>query len=300
MHYSVSLDWLTVSLQYSQIGFKRAPELSSDIILYKRKLRQSLLYMSNFALKSEDIACDSEKTISRFYIANWHMENGFSMSLGTRLVQGCKATMSGRFLQSSPLKSRAIYNAFSENKVKKTRVDFAYDFFDSGFTTSRLWRNYIEPVFAGKKLKVSFVQSANGDTIYIGSRQSNFMVRIYDKGKEQKTDQDWIRFEIEIKKDGISCLTGDFGRDYRLGASKLMAMCRNLPVDISNAFKDISNGEAMEAVSKPRVKSKRELYLHTFVAKFVENTIDEEPAAVQQFLLSMHKIWVEKTGESLF
>ena len=40
-----------------------------------------------------------------------------------------------------------------------------------------------------------------GKTIYIGSRSSEKMIRIYDKAAEQNQEGVWIRYEIETKGD---------------------------------------------------------------------------------------------------
>ena len=40
-----------------------------------------------------------------------------------------------------------------------------------------------------------------GNTCYIGSRKSDIMLRVYDKGLEQKASYPWVRWELEIKHD---------------------------------------------------------------------------------------------------
>jgi len=44
----------------------------------------------------------------------------------------------------------------------------------------------------------------DGDTLYVGSRSSDLFVRIYDKEREQKDDEQWksaLRYECECKED---------------------------------------------------------------------------------------------------
>lgn len=42
-------------------------------------------------------------------------------------------------------------------------------------------------------------QGTTGKTVYIGSRQSQAFLRVYDKGAEQGTTEDWTRIELEMK-----------------------------------------------------------------------------------------------------
>lgn len=45
----------------------------------------------------------------------------------------------------------------------------------------------------------TFSGSSVGHTCYMGSRQSDVMLRIYDKQLEQETSYPWVRWELEIK-----------------------------------------------------------------------------------------------------
>lgn len=40
---------------------------------------------------------------------------------------------------------------------------------------------------------------AEGNTLYIGSKKSDFFVRVYDKGLEQKVSVPWVRWELQIR-----------------------------------------------------------------------------------------------------
>lgn len=42
---------------------------------------------------------------------------------------------------------------------------------------------------------------SKGKTIYFGSRQSDIMLRVYDKSLEQKVNYSWIRWEFELKNE---------------------------------------------------------------------------------------------------
>lgn len=277
MKFSTTVDWLTITNTYTNIGLNRAPETLGDVALARRRLRQNLLYSCNSVIKPSEIECSPETTINRFYGHNWHNVDGFSMSLGAWTEQGVKAQFSGHFLDGIFQKVPELYGALAHSNWKFTRVDLAYDFFDSGTSVREIWTRHIEPAFLGKKLKTSFIQSGKGDTIYIGSRYSNYMIRIYDKGKEQKTSHDWIRFELEIKKGGIKVLGGNFANDIRRGASKILGMCRSLPDNFTDTLSRISAGETFGTVYNPKIKTDRRKYVESYILPYLEKTLETEP-----------------------
>lgn len=69
-----------------------------------------------------------------------------------------------------------------------------------------------------KNLKISQVGDwvrGNGRTLYIGSRQSEVHIRIYEKGKQLGMDPDWFRYEVEIKPKAKN-------RDRRLTVARMV------------------------------------------------------------------------------
>lgn len=60
--------------------------------------------------------------------------------------------------------------------------------------------------------------SSEGMTVYFGSRTSDVMLRLYDKGKEQKVDYEWYRWELEIKHDKADMIAQKIIQADRLGA----------------------------------------------------------------------------------
>jgi len=88
--------------------------------------------------------------------------------------------------------------------AKVTRVDFAVDLFDSGGNPTDFYHAFHTSQVMTVAKSVSIVertrkQESMGATVYIGSRSSERMVRVYDKGKQSKTKLDWLRVELEIK-----------------------------------------------------------------------------------------------------
>jgi len=87
-----------------------------------------------------------------------------------------------------------------EDKV--TRFDIALDCLNRGFTCADIWGLLQRGEFVSVSGDIRQHQGLlheGGHTIYIGSAKSERMVRIYDKGTEQKTGEDWVRYEIQLQ-----------------------------------------------------------------------------------------------------
>lgn len=120
------------------------------------------------------------------------------------------------------------------NILKGTRVDIACDIeygskkemskaqrklnrlvgFDPIKNNGKYTHNPVNDILPGnkkgsKKITTASITASNGETLYIGGRQSKFMVRVYDKSEEVKarTNEDippTLRIEIEAKKEVAS------------------------------------------------------------------------------------------------
>ena len=118
-------------------------------------------------------------------------------------------------------------------EVRCSRIDIALDFINEGINITEIQNQY-----NNKELKIMVMRERNGkieqitkshsihgitegsefQTIYLGKRDSPLYMRVYDKKHEQisnrgsrcseaKEYNDWVRFELEIKKDYAHSLT---------------------------------------------------------------------------------------------
>lgn len=129
-----------------------------------------------------------------------------------------------------------VFSEVLENKgeMNLTRLDVAFDDKDGLIDWERLCWDTIardengkptEFVMKFKKAKVEWGIPADteGNTIYWGSKHSDFFIRAYDKAKERGFyDQHWIRFELQLRKPYpmnwiTQGYTGDKLRDGLLG-----------------------------------------------------------------------------------
>lgn len=85
-----------------------------------------------------------------------------------------------------------------------TRIDYAIDLYDTDGTPYDLlaaWEcNQVETVARSMgAVETKERKKSRGATVYVGSRQSERMVRVYEKGKQKGLSVDWIRVELEAK-----------------------------------------------------------------------------------------------------
>lgn len=111
----------------------------------------------------------------------------------------------------SPDVAQAIRTAWPEHTV--SRLDVAVDFDGKG-AWEKLYR-VCDDAARSSRLKWATLgdfrpdgDSRDGRTVYVGSRQSPVMVRLYEKGKQlassvqmpgEMPSLDWVRLEIEVK-----------------------------------------------------------------------------------------------------
>lgn len=95
-------------------------------------------------------------------------------------------------------------------KGKPSRLDIAFDCRDYKIDIERIYKDWKKGSFQTRARSAHLEPYAiiqpdgrveESFTLYIGSRTSDIMLRIYDKGIESKTGGDWVRFEIELKGD---------------------------------------------------------------------------------------------------
>jgi len=92
-------------------------------------------------------------------------------------------------------------------KANITRLDFAADIHNGEVVAADV-KTLLERGYVSTSAKKSsdieeriIGEAGAGMTVYIGSRSSTLMLRIYDKGKKEKVGYPWLRIELEAKKE---------------------------------------------------------------------------------------------------
>jgi len=125
-------------------------------------------------------------------------------------AMGVHCTYSGSALRSlgkGGLMFTDVMQFHYDNNDGCSRIDLALDVRDSGLSIPALFREINrlksnEPTLCNKcsAQSYSLIESENGGaTLYVGSRTSMQMLRIYNKAAEQGLTGDWLRFEVEVK-----------------------------------------------------------------------------------------------------
>lgn len=81
-----------------------------------------------------------------------------------------------------------------------SRIDLAFDIRDSAMKISELYE-FLKTGMAVTTAKTYqlIIGNDGGCTLYLGSRQSEAFLRIYDKGIESGEGGNWLRVELELK-----------------------------------------------------------------------------------------------------
>lgn len=127
-----------------------------------------------------------------------------NVGMGIHIVisgQGC------RYLESQGKNLFEMLDyLYSLDNINLSRLDLALDTdFD---ILSMVLQSIQKDLYSSKSRNIKVISSLTdsklkADTIYIGSRSSLLMVRIYNKAIEQGVDYPWFRVEIVLKKDRI-------------------------------------------------------------------------------------------------
>jgi len=126
----------------------------------------------------------------------WHVDRP---EMGVHVIFSGSAL---RYLwEHSGIHQKEILTSASYAGASFTRLDLATDAKDVDISLERVYGHIANGKTLGSARSYGKFESNNGGfTIYIGSRQSEKFVRIYDKAAESNLpDTDWKRYEIETK-----------------------------------------------------------------------------------------------------
>lgn len=172
-----------------------------------------------------------------------------------------------------------VFRLERSDKINITRLDLALD--TSVKLIDKIRLKIDKKEYISKSRSISYIcksgtTSTRTETIYIGSRSSELMIRIYDKAVEQGIDGiDWERWEIVLKKE------------------KIKEAIPLLKKDISQAFRDILYTYFRPVVKVERNKSRSKVcpwYLK-FLGQVKKVSLYKDP---EQKTIEDKWAWVEK------
>lgn len=202
-------------------------------------------------------------------------------------------TLTGEDLQS--IRERGITDqqvldtAYKHSDAAFTRIDFAVDIYGSGIDAATVADEFKNGDVHTSARSHSVLQVDTGEgqgtatTLYIGSRSSARFLRVYDKGKEQKTGEDWLRIEIELKKHAAEVFADIASRKgvVRAGLSMI-----NDFVQFENSV--ISDALAGVGVALPKGKRKttnRDRWIRDTILPLLERELKQGNEIIEGWLV---------------
>ena len=196
---------------------------------------------------------------------------------------GINTSVSGkgcRYMESQGIDLWSLLFRLAQSaKINITRLDLALD--TSVKLIDKVRKNIDSKKYISKSRSISYIcksgkDSTRTETIYIGSRSSDLMIRIYDKAIEQSLEGiDWERWEIVLKKE------------------KIKEAIPLLKKDISQTFRDIlyTYFRPLKKVESNKSRSKVESWYLKFLGKVEKISLYRDPS---QKTIEDKWNWVEK------
>lgn len=102
--------------------------------------------------------------------------------------------------------AKLIYRLKTLKGCKATRMDVYFDDYEKHITPSRVLNALKSGCHPSKSIQFKIIQSyakdeVESDTVYIGSKASDFYVRVYNKALESQGRQDCTRLEFQLRSE---------------------------------------------------------------------------------------------------
>lgn len=196
---------------------------------------------------------------------------------------GINTSISGkgcRFMESQGINLWSLLFRLARSaRINITRLDLALD--TSVKLIDRIRKSIDTKKYIAKSRSISYIcksgkESTRTETIYLGSRSSDLMIRIYDKAVEQGIEElDWERWEIVLKKE------------------KIKEAIPLLKKDISQTFRNIlyTYFRPIQKIESNKSRSKVEKWYIRFLGQVEKISLYSEPG---QKTIEDKWSWVEK------
>lgn len=179
------VDWIAGVMPFALMGVERGfMALNSDA--------------DRFALLNLGEGVERGETPHNGYHQAWRLKSGATVQYnGDREEMGINVVYSGQAIQNMPW-GDVLKRITKQGYL--TRLDVTIDVLDPAFDLEGLYLMVQAGRCDTKAKNVSFIRSSTGQTLYVGKRSSDRMLRIYDKGGEQGEQQgEHWRIEAELK-----------------------------------------------------------------------------------------------------
>lgn len=264
-------DWLTVSFTHEANKWILEPNLP-DLDLFSRAV--SMLKAVGIGLPAGG---NTLRRGGRYQSIVCWAKGGVVASQSVNPTQGSSIELSGSHFATIHLQDqRFLLRALYDGGAHPTRVDVRVDFFDYKTGIAGLF-DKVRPRVEGGGRAIEYISEGGVPTVYIGSRKSDFRVRVYDKGHESGMGGDWMRVEAQYRNDAAhGCLQNPL---YYMRQSH--AKVAKLLVGMGYAFVDhlesLAEGASPLPTTQPREKGRFERWFEASIAPSLLKLAKEDP-----------------------
>lgn len=201
-----------------------------------------------------------------------------SEKIGVRFDGGCM----GAWRDYGQTEERLI-KFVNDIRATCSRVDIAFDLFDFGIDPLRLYDFWKRGKWSTRARSCRpFTEGIMGEdgqvreasTLYIGSRTSETMVRIYEKGKQLRVDRDWTRVEIELKGDKAQMAISEMNRlGIDVVGKQILRDFINMPYKF---FKALTTGKSVALPKIGAKKTDRQIWLENIIIPLLREEMSNE------------------------
>lgn len=180
---------LTITIDWLAVNFKEFTDETEQIVRTYGSLDRSQASNARFGY--------SQATKSDFGVEfQWNPDRP---DMGHHLIFSGSSLRN--IFERTQVQPQALLRAVLDAGGSVSRLDLAKDCTGQAIDMQAIYQSLERGDYKGTARTYGrIVSSGNGDTIYIGSRQSERFIRLYDKAAQQGLDGErWFRLELETK-----------------------------------------------------------------------------------------------------
>lgn len=165
-----------------------------------------------------------------------------------------------------------------------SRIDLAFDLFDFKIDPMKIYKDWVSgkvktrahtvtPLSKSTREAGGTVDTAS--TLYIGSRTSPIMVRVYEKGKQMGIDVDWCRIELEIKDDKANAVLNDLAV-YGISETGRALLAECIPTMPYKFWSELITRPTIPLEAVGRKKTQRQVWIENVILPLVSDELNSE------------------------
>jgi hypothetical protein len=276
MEFSVSFDYLTIT-------GKHAFSFENSVFAHRVAAGALMARMEELGIEhSRVLKSGSRHPFYEFTFRDDDYKIDAFMSLDGE-TQGWMIRLGGEALRMQPYPAQIIVAA-KQAGCRITRLDVAFDFIGCEETTDAVYAAYEGRQPGGRTLKTQVIYSSTGTTFYLGSRSTERILRIYDKGKQQGLDVTWTRIELELKGALANLNAEAIARDQRIAAAMITDILPLQGMRIVDTLADYADGADVEIVRARAPESDTVRWFRTQVLAAFKNLLERDRDAAINIL----------------